>query len=42
MDFKKIREEAAKHIFDFYPPDRQERGFICQIAATGQGQPVTA
>ena len=37
MDFKKIREEAAKHIFDFYPPDRQGRGFICPICGNGSG-----
>ena len=37
MDYKKIREEAAKHIFDFYPPDRQGRGFICPICGNGAG-----
>ena len=37
MDFKKVREEAAKHVFDFYPPDRQGRGFICPICSNGSG-----
>jgi len=37
MDYKKIREAAAKHIFDFYPPDRQGRGFICPLCGNGTG-----
>ena len=37
MDYKKIREEAARHVFDFYPPDRQGRGFICPICGNGTG-----
>ena len=37
MDFEKVREEAAKHIFDFYPPDRQGRGFVCPLCGNGSG-----
>ena len=37
MDFQKIREEAAKHVFDFYQPDKQGRGFICPLCGNGTG-----
>ncbi|MBQ7629396.1 MAG: toprim domain-containing protein [Selenomonadaceae bacterium] len=37
MDFQQVREEAARRIFEIYPPDRQGRGFICPICGNGSG-----
>ena len=37
MDYQKIREEAARHVFSLFRPDRQRRGFICPICGNGSG-----
>lgn len=37
MDYKKIREEAARRVFSLFRPDRQGRGFICPICGNGSG-----
>lgn len=37
MDYQKIREEAARHVFSLFRPDRQGRGFICPICGNGSG-----
>lgn len=38
MDFKQVREESARRIFEIYPPDRQGRGFICPLCGNGSGR----
>ena len=37
MDFQQVREEAARRVFEIYPPDRQGRGFICPLCGNGSG-----
>lgn len=37
MDIPQVREEAARRVFELYPPDRQGRGFICPLCGNGMG-----
>ena len=37
MDTEELRQEAARRIFELYPPDRQGRGFICPLCGNGSG-----
>ena len=37
MNYELVRKEAAKHVFELYPPDKQQRGFICPICGNGSG-----
>lgn len=37
MKIEVVREEAAKRVFELYPPDKQRRGFICPLCGNGTG-----
>ena len=37
MNYELVRKEAAKHVFELYPPDKQRRGFICPLCGNGSG-----